>query len=289
MVTGLRAVASFLFTLLLLLGSLGLFHQTHKYAEVLAPQPQRLSFLAVVCPVLSILTYVSPVGSVIQILKSGDATHFPIQVVIAQMLQNIAGAAYGILISNEPYLISSAVGLVVQTIWMICWFSVVRRSTRSRFVSTIHPFLATIGMGAFIALSAFALTLFGRDLVGTVSCGLTLLLSISPFAKLGLVVRSMNSASIPFIMSLVMLVTNIAWGIYGLMLEDVNVFLPALLGFLITVFQILVSAWCSGFLFYDLTFLKWLYTGYEPVGGNGHSPGVEMRVDSFGLSEENPH
>ena len=287
MVTGLRALASFLFTLVLLLGSLGLFHQTHEYTAALAPHTQRITFLALLCPVLSILTYVSPVGSVIEILRSRDATHFPIQIVIAQLLQNIAGASYGILIANEPFLISSAVGLVFQTIWIICWFSIIRRNTQSRVYRNFHPFLATVAMTALIVLSVFALTVLGRDFVGTLSCALTLLLCISPLAKLGLVVRSMNSASIPIAMSIVMLVTNVAWGIYGLMLEDVYVFLPSLLGFLITVFQILVSAWCNGYLFYDLTFLKWIYTGYEPIEVTQSPTAVQMS-NGFGLDEDNP-
>jgi uncharacterized membrane protein len=85
-------------------------------------------------------------------------------------------------------------------------------------------------------------------------------------------------------MSVVMLITNIAWAVYGLLLEDVFVFLPSLFGFVITVFQILVSAWCNGYLFYDLTFLKWLYLGYEsvtPVESVAHSNDV-----TFGLEED---
>jgi solute carrier family 50 protein (sugar transporter) len=274
--SGYRVFASFFFTLVLILASLGLFHQAHQYTSTLVPHPERLSFLELACPLLSIFTYVSPIGSVIATVKNGDATHFPIQVILAQLAQNVAGAAYGILINNNPFLISSGVGLFFQIIWVTSWYSVIRHDSKCKAFRHTHTFLACLILTTFIVLSAYLLTLLGRDAVGSVSCALTLLLCISPLSTLGLVVRSMNSASIPLIMSIVMLITNVAWAIYGILLEDMYVFLPSLFGFIITVFQIIVSAWCNGFLFYDLTFLKWLYTGYEPVADQSGMVGVEI-------------
>ena len=279
MISRVRVFASFFFTLVVILASLGLFHEAHKYTSTLVPHPERLTLLGIACPVLSILTYLSPAWSVVETLRSGDATHFPIQVVLAQLVQNVAGASYGILISNDPFLISSGIGLVFQVIWVMSWYSVVRSDSKCKAFRLTHPLLGSLILTAFITVSTYLITLLGRDAVGTLSCALTFLLCISPLAKLGLVVRSMNSSSIPLAMSIVMLITNVAWAIYGILLEDMYVFLPSLFGFIITVFQIIVSAWCSGYLFYDLEFLKWLYTGYEPVAESSNSEELQYRDD----------
>jgi solute carrier family 50 protein (sugar transporter) len=278
------AVSVFL-TLLLILASLGLFHQTHIYSSQLVPHSQRLSFLAIVCPALSVFTYAIPVVSVVEMLRAADATHFPIQVIIAQLLGNVSGVAYGILINNSPFLISSAIGLCFQTLWIIAWFVIVKHTSQSSIVRQTHPSLATLLLASLIAVCTLFITYLGRDVVGIISCMLTLLLCISPLSKLGLVVRSMNSASIPLAMSLVMLVTNAAWGIYGLMLDDIYVFLPSMFGFIITVFQIIISAWVNGVLFYDLAFLKWLYDGYDPVAPSRSSSTIELG-SSFGQARE---
>jgi uncharacterized protein with PQ loop repeat len=204
--------------------------------------------------------------------------------VAAQAAQNIASAAYGLHIRNEPFYISSFVGLLFQLTWIAVWFSVVKRDSKHRFMRSTHPLFAALVMLSTTASIIYLLLWVDRDLVGSLSCGMTLLLCIAPLSKLGLVVRSMNSASIPLVMSIVMLITNVAWAVYGLLLHDVFMVLPSLFGLIITIFQLLVTAWCNGFLFYDLSFLKWLYRGYETVPEADSS--MQAPAVTFGLEEE---
>jgi uncharacterized protein with PQ loop repeat len=103
------------------------------------------------------------------------------------------------------------------------------------------------------------LTFLGPNTVGTIACILTLILCISPLTNLGVVIRTRNAASIPVAMTTVMLFSNIAWTMYGIVLEDRFIYLPSLFGFVIAVFQLLVTAWCSEVLFYDLSFLEWVF------------------------------
>lgn len=266
------------------MASLGIFHQTHTYAAAWAPESDLIRFLAIACPILSIMTYVSPVVSVVEMVKSSDATHFPIQVVAAQAAQNIASAAYGLHIKNEPFYISSFVGLVFQLSWIAVWFSVVRRDSKHRFMRSLHPLFAALVMVSTAASTIYVLLWLDREFVGSLSCGMTLLLCIAPLSKLGLVVRSMNSASIPLVMSIVMLITNVTWAVYGLLLHDIFMVLPSLFGLIITIFQLLVTAWCNGLLFYDLAFLKWLYRGYETVPAAESAP--RSSSVTFGLDED---
>ena len=281
MISKLKAFSSLFTTTTLLIASVIVLHQTHEYSSSRIEESTRLSVLAMLCPILSILCYISPISSVVEMLRHSDDSQFPIAVILAQACQNIASAAYGLQIDNGPFFLSSAVGLMFQVLWLTAWYFVVKMTKSYRSV-LVHPALAALLAVLFISCSVYVLTLVSRDYVGVLSCLLTLLLCISPLATLGLVVRSRNSASIPIPMSVVMLATNAAWAVYGILLEDNYVFLPSLFGFVITVFQLIVTAWCGGLLFYDLTFLQWAY-GYQSVDGTG----VQERSESnrFGLEE----
>ena len=265
MVSTSRAFGSLFATIFLLLTSVALLHQTHEYSSSVAPHTTRLSWLAVLCPLLSVVTYISPVGSVLAMRRTGETLHFPIQVVFAQGLQNVACLAYGLQIQNEALYLSSAVGILFQLTWITAWYSVLRLRLRRTIWKVTKPLLLAIVCLTVTILVTYLLTLLPSHYVGLLSCALTLALCVSPLATLGIIVRSMNSASIPLAMSVVMLIANAAWAVYGIMLEDAFVFLPSIFGFCVTVFQLLVSAWCNGLLFYDLTFLKWLYAGYQAV------------------------
>ena len=207
----------------------------------------------------------APAWSVISMVKEKNASHFPIGVILAQASQNVACSAYGIQIANEPFFLSSSLGLVFQLVWITVWYTCVRLDLKSAGWRTIHPVIASLLLTILMTVIVYVLSYMNKDLVGLVCVIMSFLLCVSPLATLGLVVRSRNSASIPFVMSFVMLLSNAAWAVYGIVLEDAYVTLPSIFGFIITVFQVLVSAWCNGILFYDLTFLQVIYSGYQPV------------------------
>ena len=291
-----KSFLSFLVTVSMLVASLVLLDETHQFSSTFVPHSTQIWALAVICPLLSILSYMSPITAVLSMIRNSDVSTFPIAVIMAQAAQNVACAAYGIQIRDDPFFISSAVGLVFQLIWLTAYFTIARRRPRgTQWLYGIHPIVASVGMTLCMVVVVYALTIARIDVVGTISCGMTLLLCISPLATLGVVVRSRNSASIPIPMSLIMLLSNIAWGIYGILLKDNFIILPSLLGVIITLFQLIVTAWCNGLLFYDLTFLQDLFgtAAYQSVleGSPVGSPTTRQlsphsSISVYGLEEQ---
>lgn len=265
-----KGFLSLLLTVSLLIISLGVLRETHRYSSVLAPQSTLINALNIICPLLSIFTYIAPVVSVIAMVRESNPSQFPIGVIQAQALQNIACAAYGIQIASEPFFLSSAIGLVFQLLWMTVWLSFKRRQLKNSCWNIWHPVVVSLGLTIIIIISVHILSNVSRDVVGVLCVVMSFLLCISPLLTLGIVVRSRNSASIPFFMSIVMLLSNAAWTLYGVLLEDAYVILPSVFGFIITVFQILVTAWCNGFLFYELAFLHLIYGGYQSIESCEH-------------------
>ena len=283
-------LVSLTLTVSLLVGSLVLLHQAHQFSQSVVPSSTRLFALELACPLLSVLCYASPVGSVIAMVRRSDRSDFPMAIIVAQTVQNLASSAYGIHIKDDPFFLSSAIGLGFQLIWLTAWYAVVRRLNQSWHV---HPAAVSAMLALVFVCTVFALTRVREDIVGYLSCVLTLLLCVSPLANLGIVVRSKNSASIPIARSLVMLVANVAWALYGVLLEDRFVYMPSIFGFLITVFQLLVTAWCSGYLFFNLEFLQCLFGGGPGVYHQLSPSVVELQrrmssaaSSSFGLEEQ---
>ena len=113
-----HSVGSFVVTVSMMAVSLVILHETHKYSKTVIPHSSQISALAIVCPVLSILSYLSPITAAVDMVKRTDESHFPIIVIMAQASQNIACGAYGLKRGDDPCFLSSCIGLVFQLIWL---------------------------------------------------------------------------------------------------------------------------------------------------------------------------
>lgn len=275
-----KVCLSLFITLSLLAGNLWVLLESHKFSESVVERSNRLAFLEIACPLLSVLAYASPLGSVLAMLRTADCSDFPIAVIAAQGVQGLACAAYGLHINDGPFFASSAVGLGFQLCWLGAWYWVVSADKDSRYRHYfVHPFLAIAGLAIVFVGIVFLLTLFPEILVGYISCASSLLLCVSPLANLGLIIRSKNSASIPLAMSGIMLLGNAGWTVYGVLLADPFVYLPSIFGFIMTTFQLIVTAWCGGLLPYDLSFLQAMFSNnsYSQVSAVelGRPTGIE--------------
>ncbi|TMW66089.1 hypothetical protein Poli38472_003854 [Pythium oligandrum] len=76
-----------------------------------------------------------------------------------------------------------------------------------------------------------------KVVVGSFATASSILLYASPFATISLVVKSKSSASIPFAMVLVGLVNNTLWIIYGFLLHDPLLIIPAVISLTIGTIQ----------------------------------------------------
>ncbi|CAE7227003.1 SWEET16 [Symbiodinium sp. CCMP2592] len=76
-----------------------------------------------------------------------------------------------------------------------------------------------------------------------------------PLMNLGAVLRTRNSSPFPSFMVGINVVNNALWSIYALLIEDVVVLMPSILGYACSFFQVLLILWCRNRLPFDLSFL----------------------------------
>jgi hypothetical protein len=243
-------------TTILLVASILVVYTLVGFAEIgLLPKEAFTMFMSVISPISSALLFISPFTAVKEAINKQSVVNLPTQVFKSQALCNILGIAYGIKIGNAPLAGTNLFGLAAQIVWLAADHYV-----REKDLQWFH-FSVKMSMGLNAGL--FFCVLMPIDILGTVITVFNIVLFASPLSKIGTVLRTRNASSMPLLMTIMMVACNGNWMMYAAMIQDSVVLLPSLLGYLLSVFQVTVIAWCNTLLPFDLSFLL-LFTS-EPA------------------------
>lgn len=204
--------------------------------------------LSLACPLVTMTAYISPIPVVLEAVRSLNAQNLPLQVFQSQAVCNILSICYGIQITNAAVLITNMFGLLMQVLFLAADHYVRSSSAGWMFFATKLSVGFNIGLYVFAALTPI-------NILGHFISVFNIILFAAPLAKLGSILRTRNSSSLPTAMTCISGVNNGVWTLYALLIEDDVVLLPSVLGFLLSTFQVLVIVWCKGGLPYDLSYL----------------------------------
>jgi len=238
--------------------------------------PMLQTVLAVICPMVTMTQFASPTPVVLEGLRKLDVQNLPKPVFISQAACNILGTSYAIRIQNSTVLVNNMFGLACQTLFLAsCHY--VKAANRQWITHTIQAQVIYC-LGLYVCVKVISL-----DALGQVITVFNLILFAVPLASLGTILKTRNAASLPTAMTVVSTCANAVWSMYALLIKDMVVLVPSVLGFVLCAFQVLVLLWCHNKLPFDLSFLM------LPCRSSG-SPAKKVVpvVDEFGLPEENP-
>lgn len=214
--------------------------------------------LSVACPVITILAYVSPFPTVLEALKSSDAQSLNPELYEVQAASNVLGIAYGLQILNAAVLITNLFGLACQILYLASAHYLMAENRR--WIRFAVKFSIVLNLSIFLCRRDASSNLLGHGM-----SFFNVLLSSTPLLRLEQILRSRNASVYPVFMTLVGVVNNIAWTLYGILIEDAVVFLPSLYSFIVATFQVLVILWCRRQLPFDISFLLVLFPERSPV------------------------
>lgn len=138
--------------------------------------------------------------------------------------------------------------------------------TKSCFLSRLAASLGRIcviggagqgrGWGSFllsctcsVCLLLYLSSFFAMEAVG-VACTLSsVMLFTVPLTGLGTIIRTRNSDSLPIVIVAMMIICNGTWGLYGHLVKDPVVYVPSVIGLLLSILQLLLVLWCRNLLF----------------------------------------
>jgi len=204
--------------------------------------------LSIACPLVTMVQYVSPGPVVLDALRKNNASNLPTPVFQSQAACNILGIAYGIQITNAAVLVTNMFGLACQILFLASEHYV--RSPSAGWLYFSFKLLAMFDSFLYVFATIAPINILGHTITL-----FNIILFAVPLTKLGVILKTKNASSLPTAMTFISVANNFTWSLYALMIQDVVVLLPSVLGFMLSLFQVLVILWCQGVLPFGLGFL----------------------------------
>lgn len=204
--------------------------------------------LSLLCPMITMTQFISPTPVVLDALRKMDVQNLPVPVFQSQSACNIFGLSYGIRIQNQVVLASNLFGLGCQISFL----------ASNHYVQAGNDQWMGFATKLVISFNVMLYTctqLISLNVLGQITTAVNVILFAAPLAKLGVILKTRNATSLPTAMTSISCLSNAVWTLYALLIDDLIVLLPSLLGFILSFFQVLVLLWCFHLLPFDLGFL----------------------------------
>jgi len=228
------------------------------------------AFLAVLAPLVTMTQYVAPVPVVLEATQTMSAANLSKVSFQLQAGCNILSMSYGIQVSNPTVLISNLFGLGCQIAYLAAELHI--RSPGTSWLSFFVEMAAMMNSSLFLFAAYTPVRILGHGI--TV---LNIALCAVPLLKLGGILRTrMNT--LPTAMILVAVANNGVWSLYGFLINDSVLLLPSVIGYVLSVFQMLVILWCKAKLPFDLVFLQPLFRDHRPVASHEKVRDIELSI-----------
>lgn len=223
--------------------------------------------LSLACPLITIASYVTPAPMVIQAVRRMSAQNLPLAVFKSQAICNVLGISYGLQIHNAAVLFTNMFGLACQITFLAGNHYI--RTANQEWLWYSTKFAVVLNASIYFFARVLPINLLGQAI--TI---FNIILYSSPLIQLGGALRLRNSSSFPLGMTSMSVANNASWTVYALLIEDIVVLLPSILGYELSFFQVLVIMWCRGSLPFDLSYLLIFY------GNRRESAGSEVEEDT---------
>eukprot|EP00442_Polarella_glacialis_P046743 CAMPEP_0115095476 /NCGR_PEP_ID=MMETSP0227-20121206/29061_1 /TAXON_ID=89957 /ORGANISM="Polarella glacialis, Strain CCMP 1383" /LENGTH=359 /DNA_ID=CAMNT_0002488847 /DNA_START=117 /DNA_END=1196 /DNA_ORIENTATION=+ len=204
--------------------------------------------LSLACPLITIVSYVAPTPMVIEAVLRMNAQRLPTLVFQSQAACNVLGIAYAIQVTNAAVLMTNMFGLACQILFLAGDHHATASSAHWLWFCFKVSVCLNVGIYVFACQAP-------TQLLGQCISVFNIILYSAPFANLGSILRTRNGSYFNSVTTSISVANNAAWTLYALLIEDVVVLLPAVVGYTLSVFQVLVIMWCRGSLPFDLGFL----------------------------------
>ncbi|KAK6233211.1 hypothetical protein SCA6_003284 [Theobroma cacao] len=204
----------------------------------------RLSFIVgVVGNIISVLLFLSPVGTFRRVLRNRSTEEFESLPYICTFLNSALWTYYGV---TKPgsFLVATVngFGVVVEMIYVTLFLIFAPPTMRAKTGMLFG--LLDVGFPAATVL-ATQLILKGDlriDVIGFLCAGLNIVMYGSPLAAMKTVVTTKSVEYMPFLLSFFVFLNGVVWTFYAVLVEDYFLGVPNGIGFLLGTAQLLLYA-----------------------------------------------
>ncbi|GMY27767.1 bidirectional sugar transporter SWEET17 isoform X2 [Fagus crenata] len=200
-------------------------------------------YIGVIGNIISVLMFLSPVGTFWRIIKHGSTEEFESLPYICTLLSSALWTYYGIIKPGELLVATiNGFGVLVETIFVTLFL--IYAPAKSKAKTAILFGILDVGfVAAAILVTWFALQRQTCiDVMGFLCAGLNIIMYGSPLAAMRTVVATKSVEYMPFFLSFSLFLNSGTWAIYALLLRDNFLLVPNGSGFLLGTTQLVLYA-----------------------------------------------
>ncbi|KAL3374191.1 hypothetical protein AABB24_005911 [Solanum stoloniferum] len=193
--------------------------------------------------IVSFIVFLSPIPTFYNIYKKKSTEGYQSIPYVVALFSSMLWIYYALLKTNMPLLITiNSFGMFIETIYVGLYLFYAPKKAR---VQTVKMLMLSVvgGFGAIILVTEF---LFKGVVRGQVVGWICLIFSLCVFvAPLGIVRKVIKTKSVeymPLLLSVFLTLSAVMWFFYGLLLKDINIAAPNVLGFIFGILQIVLYA-----------------------------------------------
>ncbi|XP_022761225.1 bidirectional sugar transporter SWEET17 isoform X2 [Durio zibethinus] len=200
-------------------------------------------FVGVIGNVISVLVFLSPIGTFWRIIKHGSTEDFESLPYICTLLNSSLWTYYGITKPGELLVATvNGFGILVEAVYVVLFLMYAPKNMRVK--TGILVGILDVGfLAAAILVTRLALQGETRiDAIGFMCAGLNIIMYGSPLVAMKTVVTTKSVEYMPFFLSFFLFLNGGIWAFYALLVQDIFLGVPNGIGFLLGTAQLLLYA-----------------------------------------------
>ncbi|KAK9080749.1 hypothetical protein SSX86_000507 [Deinandra increscens subsp. villosa] len=191
--------------------------------------------------IISIMSFASPIAQFRQIVKRKSAENYNGTPYVATLLSCSLWILYGLLDPDDGLLIVTvnSAGATMQALYLVLLFIYSSKEKRVQYFGFVILDIVFFGM-----VLAFTLVAFGEDsrrtFTGVLCATFTLMMYVAPLAALQTTIKTKSVEFMPILLVFSLFVNGCVWFTFALLVTDIFVLVPNVLGILLGSIQFVV-------------------------------------------------
>ncbi|XP_049349080.1 bidirectional sugar transporter SWEET10-like [Solanum verrucosum] len=193
--------------------------------------------------IISFIVFLSPIPTFNKIYKKKSTEGYQSIPYVIALFSCMLWIYYAFLKTNTTLLITiNSFGMLIETIYVGLFLYYAPKKAR---VNTVKMLLLTVvgGFGAIIVVTQFVFKGAVRgQIVGWICLIFSLCVFVAPLGIVRQVIKTKSVEYMPILLSVFLTISAVMWFFYGLLLKDLNIAAPNILGFIFGILQMILYA-----------------------------------------------
>ncbi|KAM3378056.1 bidirectional sugar transporter SWEET17 [Capsicum galapagoense] len=199
--------------------------------------------IGVIGNIISVLMFLSPVGTFRRIVKNGSTEEFDSLPYICTLLNSSLWTYYGI-IKPGSYLVSTVngFGVIVETVYIALFIQFAHTKMRNRTAILAGVLNVGISVTTLLLAQFFLHGQMRINVIGFMSTGLNIIMYSSPLGVMKTVVTTKSVEFMPFLLSFFFFLNGGVWTLYAVLVADWFLGVPNGMGLFLGAVQLIIYA-----------------------------------------------